>query len=83
MKVKAVFQPEMRWRLVEEFGPDCFEVLPDGTLLFDCEYSDEEYLLNWMLTCRNQVEVLEPANIRQRLYRIARGIVEKYDEKES
>ena len=31
VKVKAVFQPEMRWRLVEEFGRDCFEPQPDGT----------------------------------------------------
>lgn len=83
IKVKAVFQPGMRWHLLEEFGRESFQEQPDGTLLFDCEYSDEEYLLNWMLTCRDQVEVLEPANIRQRLYRIARGIVEKYDEKDN
>lgn len=33
-QVKARIQPEFKWRLVEEYGPDCFTVEPDGTLLF-------------------------------------------------
>ena len=74
VKVKAVFQPEMRWRLVEEFGPDCFEVLPDGTLLFCRDYTDDESLIDWMLTFRDRVEVLEPEKIRKELLKIAERV---------
>lgn len=76
--VKAVFEPEMRWRLVEEFGPECFEVQPDGKLLFHCEYTDEEHMIQWLLTFRDQVEVFEPEGIRRELLKIAESVVEIY-----
>ena len=79
-KVKAVFQPEMSWRLVEEFGRDCFEPQPDGTLLFQWEYSDKENLINWILTFGNQVEVLEPGEIRQELLKTANSVIKIYQE---
>lgn len=78
IKVKAVFQPEMRWRLVEEFGPHCFEIQSDGTLLFFSEYTDKNNLIDWILTFRDQVEVLEPKEIRQELLKIAENITEIY-----
>lgn len=80
VKVKAIFQPEMRWRLVEEFGSDCFETRPDGTLLFYSDYTDDESLIDWMLTFRDQVEVLEPEKIRQELLRIAENVSGIYKE---
>lgn len=32
IKVKALFSPDMKWRLVEEFGPHCFTEADDGKL---------------------------------------------------
>ena len=78
--VKAVFQPQMRWHLLEEFGKKSFREQDDGTLLFECDYSDEDYLISWLLTCKDQVEVLEPVGIRQRLYEIANHLIEKYEQ---
>lgn len=78
VQVKALFQPQMRWRLVEEFGPDCFEEQPDGTLLFCGDYSDEESLIDWMLTFRDQVELLEPESVRRKLIGIAERVTELY-----
>ena len=34
ISVKALFAPDMKWRLVEEFGPRCFTESDDGRLLF-------------------------------------------------
>ena len=31
--LRALFEPDMKWRLVEEFGSDCCEVQEDGRLL--------------------------------------------------
>ncbi|MBS6196114.1 MAG: YafY family transcriptional regulator [Clostridiales bacterium] len=77
--VKAVFQPEMKWHLIEEFGADSFEVQPDGTLLFEHEYTDKENLVTWMLTCKDKVTVLEPEEIRNELLSIADSIKKKYE----
>lgn len=76
--VKAVFEPEMRWRLVEEFGPSCFEVQEDGKLLFHCEYTDIEHMVQWLLTFRDQVEVLEPEEIRREILGIAERVARIY-----
>lgn len=78
IRVKAVFAPEMRWRLVEEFGPRCYSEQPDGTLLFYSDYTDEERLIDWLLTFRDRVRVLEPERIRQRLFETATNVAEIY-----
>lgn len=78
IRVKAVFEPEMRWRLVEEFGPSCFEVQADGKLLFHCEYTDIEHMVQWLLTFRDQVEVLEPEEIRREILGIAERVARIY-----
>lgn len=80
IKVKAVFDPSMKWHLIEEFGPDSFRVQSDGTLLFEQEYTDKENLIIWMLTCKDKVTVLEPEDVRDELFHIAQNMVEKYEE---
>ena len=79
-KVKAVFHSSMKWHLIEEYGPGSFAELPDGTLLFEHDYADDESLLSWILSCRDKVTVLEPESIREKLFRIASELAEKYKE---
>lgn len=62
--VKALFEPACKWRLVEEFGSRCFTVEEDGRLLFQADYTDKENLITWLLSFRDQVRLLEPAEIR-------------------
>ena len=77
-RVKAVFDPSLKWRLIEEYSADCYQILPDGNLLFEHDYSDDEGLLAWMLSCRDKVTVIEPEHIRKELGRIASDIAKKY-----
>ena len=77
-KVKAVFASSMKWHLIEEYGAESFTELPDGKLLFEHEYADDETLLSWMLSLRDQVTVIEPESIREELFRIATELTEKY-----
>lgn len=39
------------------YGVGSFEEQPDGMLLFEHEYSDDEGLILWMLSCRGKVTV--------------------------
>ena len=64
IKVKALFTPDMKWRLVEEFGPHCFTETDDGRLLFTADYTDMENLVTWLMTFGAKAEVLEPIEAR-------------------
>ena len=76
--VKALVHPDMKWRLIEEFGPDCFTERADGRLLFSGFYSDMESLLTWILTFGDRMEVLEPAEVKGKLLSIANNIRKMY-----
>jgi predicted DNA-binding transcriptional regulator YafY len=76
--LKALFDPDMKWRLVEEFGPDCYKVAEDGRLLLVEAYYDLDNLVMWLLTFGNKVEVLEPPEVRDKLRAIAESISSLY-----
>ena len=78
-RVKILFDPGMKWQLVEEFGINSFKETENGNLLFEHDYADEEDLLSWMLTCRDRATVLEPERIRMKLFQITSKIAEKYE----
>lgn len=79
-QVKALFSPEYKWRLVEEFGSDSFTEQPDGRLLFSFGFSDHDNILSWILTFGNGAELLEPVEFRGELYRLGKEIQEKYQD---
>ncbi len=76
--VKALFEPECKWRLVEEFGSGSFAEQENGKLLFQADYTDKENLLTWILSFRGKVELLEPEELRKELFSIAKSIQKKY-----
>ena len=77
-KIKAICDPSLKWHLIDEHGMDSFTELPDGKLLFEHDYADEEGVLSWILSMRDAVTLLEPESIRQRLFYIATELSEKY-----
>ena len=81
IQVKAIFQKEEKWRLVEEFGVNCFTENADGTLLFSAGYTDMENLIHWLLTFGDRVQVLEPKEVKDRLIQIAQNMLEQYKTK--
>ena len=67
IKVKALFEQDCKWRLVEEFGTESFSVQQDGKLLFQADYTDKDNLITWLLSFREKVELLEPEEIREEI----------------
>lgn len=80
ISVKALFDPDCKWRLVEEFGPDCFTVQEDGLLLFQADYTDKENLITWLLSFRDKATLLEPEEIREELRQSILLMKKKYDD---
>jgi predicted DNA-binding transcriptional regulator YafY len=80
IKVKALFTRDMKWRLVEEFGPHCFTEADDGRLLFTADYTDMENLVTWLMTFGAKAEVLESAEARNIIRRNAEETLQIYKE---
>ena len=77
IKVKVLFAPDVKWRLVEEFGPHCFTRTDDGRLLFSADYTDMENLVTWLMTFGAKAEVLEPKEARDIIRRNAEETLKK------
>lgn len=80
LDVTAVFESGMKWRLIEEYGVESFEEMKDGKLLFQLEFTDKEHLFFWLLSFGNQVELLEPKELRPEIGRLADNIRSKYND---
>ena len=78
IEVKALFPPQYKWRLVDDFGPDCFTERDDGKLLFSSSHMDKDSFLTWLMTFGSKVEVLEPVEIRDQLLRNAEETLALY-----
>ncbi len=59
IRVKVLFTPDMKWRLVEEFGPHCFAEADDGRLLFTADYTDMDNFVAWLLTFSTGKQILK------------------------
>ncbi len=77
-QVKARIQPEYKWRLVEEYGPESFAVQSDGTLLFSGGFTDKKSIVSWIASFGEGAELLEPAGFRQDVLLFAERIRKKY-----
>lgn len=81
--VKALFTPDCKWRLVEEFGTGCYDEQPDGKLLFHTDYTNKEELITWIMTFRDHALLLEPESIRQELQETLKKTLQQYKEDNS
>lgn len=78
IKVKALFEADQKWRLVEEFGTSCFTENDDGRLLFTADYTDMENLITWILTFGDKTEVIEPEEVREKVRTTIETMIKNY-----
>jgi len=76
--VKALFEPVMKWRLIEEYGVDSFEEQEDGRLLFQFDFMDKENIFSWVLSFGRHVELLSPVGLREEFKNLTKEITKKY-----
>ena len=79
IKVKVLFEPECKWRVVEEFGSESFIEQEDGKLLFQADYTDKENLVTWLMSFRDKVELIEPEEIRDEIRISIERMKKKYE----
>ena len=78
-RVTVLFDPAWRWRLVEEYGADGLTEEPDGRLRFTGGFPDADSVLGWVLTFGEGAELVEPAELREKLRSLTRSLAERYE----
>ncbi len=78
IKVTAIFDVEMKYRLLETYGESCYTQLPDGRLKFTFAFTNKDYLFEWLLSFGDKVELIEPVELRKELKNILEKTLKKY-----
>ena len=76
VRLKALFAPGETYRLIEEYGPDCFTRCADGALLLERDFASYEAMRAWVFSFGTRVQVLAPEELRADRLRQARAILE-------
>lgn len=68
-QVQAViyFDPKVKYRLIEEYGPDCCRETEDGRLRFEFSFTSEEYLMDWVMSFGSFAQLAEPSKLRLKI----------------
>lgn len=67
IEVTVLCEPQIKWKLLEEYSAESYEEREDGKLLFRFGFTNKENLMSWLLSLGNQAELLEPESIRREL----------------
>lgn len=81
-EIQAVilFDGSEKYRLIEEYGADSFASTPDGRLRFSFSFTNQDYLLAWVLGFGDKAELIEPKELRPIIQRWLKNAAEKYSE---
>ena len=74
---EILFDKSVRFRLIEEYGLDCYRETEDG-LVLSLDYANPDYIISWLLGFGDQAELLEPPELRGVLAGIAGRMLGKY-----
>ncbi len=73
------FQPSAAWRVRDYFHPKQIAQEPDGCLLVDCAYLEDQWLLSFLLSFGSSLEVLSPAYWRDILKKEGKKLLAVYE----
>lgn len=78
--ITAVYDPSVKYRLVEEYGPESFTVMEDGRLYTEWGFTDPEEAVLWFLGFGDKVTVTGPPEMVEKMRAAIRKTAEKYKE---
>lgn len=77
-KLVALFDPSVRYQLIETYGPKCYTETKEGLLLLETGYTNREYTISWILSFGDKARVLEPADMAVSIRQIAENLMNQY-----
>ena len=76
--VTAIYDAGVKYKLVEEYGPDSFSVMEDGQLYAKWGFSSAEDALTWFLSLGDKVKIIEPPEMVEKMKKTLADISQKY-----
>lgn len=64
IRLKAVFAESEKYRLIEEYGIECYITCTDGSLLFERNFASYENMREWIFSFGDKVQIVEPEELR-------------------
>lgn len=77
-RIKLVIEPEMAFRVFDDFYESMVERQKDGSFLITVEWPEDIWLYNFILSFGKHIEVLEPEHLKNTIKEQAQKIYEKY-----
>lgn len=78
VSVTLLFDSGVKYRLIDEYGIECFTIQEDGRLLFRTGFANKDYMMSWILSFGDKVEVVNPKGLKQEIKKIAENILEHH-----
>jgi len=76
-KLRALFDPSVKYMLMETYGRECYQETDEG-LYFEMDFTNWGYIMSWLLSFGDKVKVLEPQDIASEIQGIAKNILAAY-----
>lgn len=80
IKSVILFDNSVKYRLIEEYGTDCYTALSCGRLRFEFPFTSKEYLFEWVLKFGDKAELLEPVELRTEIKKRLENSLKNYVE---
>jgi len=77
--IKVIFDQCVKYRLIEDNGPDSFTVMEDGKLLFEWKCTDADDALYQILAYGEHATIVDPPEMKIRIKEIIQEMLNKYD----
>lgn len=77
-RLMALCDPAIRYQLIDTYGQDCYREREDGQLLLEVGYTNQDFMMTWLLGLGGRVQVLEPPELREAMRAEAEKILRQY-----
>lgn len=79
IKLIALFDSKVKYRLIEEYGIDSFKYTDDNKLMFEMGFTNKENLLSWVQSFGDSIYIIEPKELCLELREQAKNILKRYE----
>lgn len=77
-RVVILFDKSVEYRLIEDYGPDSYEATADGQLKFSVGYTNQDFIVAWILGFGAKAKVVEPEDLVNIIKEQARKLCQNY-----
>lgn len=64
-ELQAIFSESEKYRLIEEYGVNCYKVIDSGELLLERDFANYDNMRSWIFSFGDKVTILEPMQLRE------------------